>query len=137
MFNCTVCNKSIGPKVKPIHVVTGRRPVEYHNEYFVEDEWGNKEKREVDSRGTEITGEVLVCAACAGEEVPALPARFRIGSHSFREKDAEPLRPLFIAHVVQNMLKRLDHDSKRAKRDTEVAIPNIKRFVDTNPKLIF
>lgn len=65
MFNCQLCKETIGPKVHANRVITETRNVEYHNEFYREDDWGNKQKHEVDSRGTEIVKEVLACGPCA------------------------------------------------------------------------
>lgn len=135
VFNCAACKQSIGPKISPIKAVSGTRTKEYHNEYFVEDEWGNKEKKEVDSVGTEITGERLVCPTCAQLDVPAAKPITVVGG-SFREKPADTFTQKLISVAIQNMLERLTHQSKRAKRDAEATVPNIKRFVDDNKELV-
>ena len=137
MFNCISCKSPVGPNVSPIRRVTGTRNVEYHNEFYREDEWGTKRKVEVDSVGSEITGEELLCPDCAKEDSRAPNSVKVIGGNSFQEKLATPLKVLLLATVVQSMLDRLEHGSVRAKQDTETVIPSVKAYVDANPKLVF
>jgi hypothetical protein len=141
VFVCAVCKENIGPYVKPIKVITSTREVSYHNEYFVEDEWGNKEKREVDSRGTEITGEILVCPTDAKEyygiEQPPGNSVEHRGGRGFQEKLADPLQVKLIANVVHTALDRVRQKSKRAAQDSMVAVPLVKQFTDENKGLVF
>jgi hypothetical protein len=141
VFNCAICKETSAPGVKPATSVTGIRKVEYHNEYVVEDEWGNKEKREVDSVGTEIVHEEKICPQCAARaydvQAPNKPSVERSGAHSFQEKPADPMRVTLIACAVHSALDRLNHDSKRAVKDCEVVVPAVKRFTDHNPKFLF
>ena len=139
MFECSVCVKFIGPRVKPVIVPSGTRAVSYHNEFFVEDEYGNKEKREVDSVGTEILGESKVCPECAALQGLSASPRFatRTSHAKFEERMADPLRPMLAAVVVHNALDRVNQDQKRAQADSQVAVPLVKFFVDNNPKLVF
>jgi len=137
VFNCTYCGNSFGPKISPVHVVTGVRPAAYHNEFYREDEWGNRELVKVDSTGTEITGESLACNGCAKVESPVANGLIVIGGKTFQEKQADPLRVKFIASAIDRMLTRLEHKSKRAKRDTETVVPSIKQFVDENKGFVF
>jgi hypothetical protein len=104
----------------------------------VEDEWGNKEKREVDSDGTEITGERLVCADDAkkhygieGGSNRNIPLRIP-GNHSFQEKQAETFTQPLFASAGYAALDRLEQGSVRGKRDGEAAVPVIKAFLDRN-----
>jgi hypothetical protein len=136
VFNCQLCKETVGPKISPVRVVTEARPAEYHNEFYREDEWGNREKHEVDSQGREIVHEVIVCPTCAKEE-PIKASTQVVGGRTFREKDAPPLRVKFIASVIDGMLRRLNDKGKRAKQDTEFVVPNIKSFVDANKELVF
>lgn len=137
MFNCSVCKHSIGPKISPIHVTTGTRPIAYHNEYYREDSWGNKELVKVDSLGTEITGEALVCPSCAGVEQSAGGKTIVRGAFSFQEKLAEPLRVKFVGCAVDSAIDRVSHKSQRAKQDTETVVPAIKDYLDVNKDLVF
>lgn len=136
MFNCSVCDKSIGPRVKPVRVVTGTRPTNYHNEYYVEDEWGNRELCKVDSNGMEITGEALLCPE-DGEKFGLVAPHQKKIVEPIR-KNEEPLVPQFKQPIIMcmlvNALDRTLHNSKRAVADCEVAIPMVKQFVDNNPK---
>lgn len=143
MFNCAICKETSAPGVKPATAVTSIRKVEYHNEYIVEDEWGNKEKREVDSVGTEIVHEEKICPECAARaykvdlQASSKPSVERSGVRSFQEKLADPMRVTLIACAVHSALDRLNHDSKRAQKDCEIVVPAVKRFTDHNPKFLF
>jgi hypothetical protein len=133
VFNCSVCSAAVGPRVKPVRTVTGIRRVEYHNTFTVEDEWGNEEQKEVDSAGTEITGEALVCAQCAGEKESVQPSLTVTGARSFSEKLPDPLRVPFISCAIQSALEGLgDGASRRKRRAAESAVPLLKHFTDTN-----
>src|SRR4051812_47333344 len=131
----------IGPRVKPVRVPTGQRAVSYHNEYFVEDEWGNAVPKQVDSIGQEITAEVNVCPDDAREhygiEAPARSSVEVVGGKSYKEKLAEPMRVKLVSAVVHSALDRVNHDSVRAKADCMIVVPGIKSFVDDNPKFVF
>lgn len=137
MFNCSVCKESVGPGISPIHVVTGTRAISYHNEFEREDEWGNKELVKVDSVGTEITGEALVCPPCAKVEAPTGSATTVKGAYSFQEKQADQFKVKLIAGAIASALSRIEHSSKRAKHDVEIVVPQIKEYVDTHKDLVF
>lgn len=143
MFRCAVCGELSKPKEKPIRVVTGTRRVSYHNEFQVEDEWGNKRKQEVDSEGDEIEGEILVCKADAkhyGVELTNQPRNSVIilGAHTFEEPLVPQLhRPLIDVAVHNTLHHRLEHKSKRADKDNRTSIPLVKFFTDHNPKFKF
>ena len=143
MFTCDICLQDIGPKVKPIRVVTETRAKEYHNVYYKVDEWGNREKCEVDSQGHEIVSEMLLCpddAAANGIEIPEGQVTSRSIGHAFEEPLPQPLRPKLIAVAVANAVDRHEQANKgyqRAKRDSEVAIPIIKWFADNNKGYLF
>ena len=68
MYRCNRCAKVSPAGMKAIRQVTGIRNVSYHNEITVYDEYDRPRKKEIDSVGTEITGEVLVCRICAEAE---------------------------------------------------------------------
>jgi hypothetical protein len=138
MFNCAVCEEAIGPNVKPIRIVTDTRAASYHNTFYTEDDYGNKQRHDVDSIGHEIVTEIAVCPDDAekfGIAKPVLKGGPK-AAYKFEEKQAEPFAPLFGATVVHNALERTNHDSKRAKRDLQLVIPMIKAFVDANPGVI-
>ncbi len=135
MFTCAVCLKAIGPKIRPVRVVTGTRPTTYHNEFYREDEWGNKEKKEVDSTGSEITGEEMFCPADArqaGYDVRNETPSVIVVGRSFEEIQAAPIRAKLIAQIVNNAVDRVNHGTVRGDRDSMVAIPLIKWFVENN-----
>ncbi len=136
MFNCNVCEKSIGPRIKPVRVVTKTRAKEYHNEFYVLDEWENRELKKVDSVGSEIVSEVLLCPE-DGEKF-GLPIHHQKAAKPYVRRFEEPMvreftQPL-VKHMVATALDRTKHNSKRAERDCEKAIPLVKWFVDNNPK---
>jgi hypothetical protein len=146
MFTCSVCLKTIGPNIKPIRVITGIRLTSYHNEYFIEDEWGNRQKREVDSNGSEITGEDFVCPADGlqlGADVPnqkksnVIP--ILLGKPVFQEPLAPALRCKLIAVVANVALDQANrtNSSKRTKQAIAVSIPLIKWFADNNTGYTF
>jgi hypothetical protein len=139
VFRCSLCKESIGQRIKPTRVVTMTRAVEYHNEYEVEDEWGNKQLKQVDSQGHEIVSEAILCPEDAEKNGIIAPtqARVRSSAHSFDETLAPPMHSKFVAFAVHSTLERLGHESKRAKRDCAVAVPGIKQFVDLNKDLKF
>jgi hypothetical protein len=140
VFTCAVCKENIGPRIKPVHVVQGTRPAEYHNVYKVEDEWGNLIEKSVDSIGTEIVGEALVCPDDAKEhyniEVITYGGTQESKGNGFQEKLVSRFRTPMITNIVYNALERVGHASKRATADSMVAVPGIKAFVDLNPKFI-
>jgi hypothetical protein len=117
--------------------------VSYHNEYEVEDEWGNTRKMEVDSDGDEIEGEILVCKADAkhyGVQLANQPRNSAIvlGAHTFEELQVPQFRRPLIDLAVHNTLHhRLEHKSKRAEQDNSTSIPLVKFFTDHNPKFKF
>lgn len=138
MFNCYCCGKSIGPNVKPLTIQKEeKRYVSYKNEYYVEDDYGNKRKVEVDSTGVEITGELQVCSPCGREyyDIPEVAQRKATAPrHTDEERLAPPL-PLALFEVFfSNAMDRTLHKTKRAERDSLVAIPLVKEFVTLNPK---
>ena len=141
MFTCSVCKETIGPSIKPVRTVVETRTKEYHNEFYREDEWGNREKHTVDSQGYETVKEMLLCpldAAANGLEVPAQGnSAIVIGKRGFEEKPAPPLRPKLIALVAASALDRVAVQQPRAQRDSEVAIPIIKWFSDNNKGYVF
>lgn len=102
---------------------------------------GNREKKEVDSFGEEITGEALVCVRDAREhygiEEPAPASIEIVGGKVFEEKLAEPIKSRVINSIVHNALARTEHDTKRAKADCTVVIPGIKAFIDRNKGFVF
>lgn len=130
MFVCATCSQNVGPRVKPVNVVTGIREVAYVNHVTFLDEYERERVKVVESRGTEVTSEAKVCNKCAGEEVvePKGPAKFR----GFQEPLPEPLICKVIAGVVHNALSRVAHNTKRSQADSAVAIPLVKAFVDSN-----
>lgn len=67
MFRCEHCKKVSEPKEKPVTVVNQVRNVQYHNEFFREDEFGNRKREKVDSFGTEIVKESKLCHECAAD----------------------------------------------------------------------
>lgn len=143
MFKCAVCESTFGPGVKPHRIVVGERHQAYHNEYFREDEYGIRHKHEVDSTGTEIVREVLVCDFDAQQHYgivvpPSKPPKEP--TSKFEEKLADKLPNTLINIVVHNALERTSHaeeGNKRARRDAQVAIPLVKFFVDQNPNFVF
>lgn len=137
MFRCQHCKEVIGPKIGAIRETVHTRAQQYHNEFYREDEWGNKQKHEVDSQGHEIVKELLLCPPCAGQQPEKASALIVLGGHSFREKDAEPMRVKLVASAVHSARERLAHKSKRADRDIAVAVPLIKQFIDANDGVTF
>jgi hypothetical protein len=137
VFNCGVCSEAVAPKVKANRIVVMTRGAQYHNVYFREDEWGNRTRHEVDSQGTEIVKELLACDRCAGEPIRNTPSVERVGRQRFEEKSAPGIEVKLIAAVVQNMLDRMEHKSKRAQRDTAATIPGIKEYVDAHKDFVF
>jgi hypothetical protein len=137
MFICQICNNGVPPAVKANRVVVMTRPAAYHNVFYREDEWGNKTRHEVDSQGTEIAIEVLACDPCAGEPVRPGSSVERRSRLLFEEKAAPPLQVKLIASVIQSMLDRMEHKSKRAARDTAFVIPNVKEYVDEHKGFVF
>jgi len=131
VFRCEVCSIVVGPKVKANKVVNGIRHVEYHNEFYVEDEYGVKELKKVDSIGTEITGETLACDRCAGVEVQPEGATV-LWKSQYQEKVAEPLHVKLAAVTGCKAIARASHKGTRAKRDIALAIPIVKKFIDEN-----
>lgn len=143
MFNCYQCGKTIGPRIKPQTIITDVRTTQYHNEFFVEDELGNRELRKVDSVGREIVHEIKVCDADAAfllglEYTEPTPKPVTV-KHPPRNQElvAKPFTTALIAVAVHNALDKLGHESKRAKADGMLVVPLIKRFTDANPKFIF
>lgn len=141
MFTCSFCKQAIGPNIKPVRVVVETRAKEYHNEFYREDEWGNREKHTVDSQGHEIVKEILLCpddAANNGyEPLVRGNSAIVIGKRGFEEKQAPPLRPKLIALVAGSALDRVAVQQPRAQRDSEIAIPVIKWFSDNNKGYVF
>jgi hypothetical protein len=106
--------------------------VSYHNEFEREDEYGNKQTIKVDSLGTEITGEELACAKCVGGQeltktTPSVEVR---GTGWFQEKLADRFKVKLIASAVERVKDRLSHQSKRAGRDVEITVPELKKYLD-------
>ena len=132
-----MCSTVVGPSISGNKVVTGTRYQAYHNEFYVEDEWGNKELKKVDSVGTEITGEQLVCNQCAGVEGEAKQLSIPFAKWGFQEEPADSLHVKLAAVMGYNALDRLGHKSPRAKRDVAVSIPILKQFVDLNKDFTF
>jgi hypothetical protein len=132
VFNCSICKESIGPGISPIKVVTGIRNVAYHNEFEREDEWGGKQKVEVDSTGTEITSEVLMCPGCGLADPVIGNQTSIIGARSFEEKLAPPFTVSLIAGAVASVHDRLGHNTKRAERDGFAVIPSLKAYLDAH-----
>lgn len=137
MFTCSSCKKTVGPNISPSKKVIGTRPTAYHNEFYREDQWGKRTLVKVESQGDEILGETLLCPDCSGEPPQVGSSVQTIGGRSFEEKLSPPMKVKLIANVVQGMLHRLGHSSKRAKSDTETVVPNIKQYVDHNKDLVF
>lgn len=141
MFNCAVCREAIGPRIKPINIVTEVASKEYHNEFFTEDELGNRELHKVDSVGKEIMTEIKICQKDAeilfGEKFPEPKLLTSKPSVRNQELQAATFKTALAAVVVHNALERLNHRSKRAKADGMLVVPMIKSFVDANPKFIF
>lgn len=139
MFRCGNCVENVAPAVKPIVLVTGTRLTEYHNEYFREDEWGNKEKVKVDSVGTEIVKEVKLCLLCAndvfGMEVaetkPLVPRK----NIDFQEPQPDRFTRPLIDIALNNWLDALN-GNKRAKLQAEGVGPLIKEFIENNKSLV-
>jgi len=65
MFNCTECNKTIGPGIKPINIVTEKRTRIYHNKVKVQRKDEDEPRlREWDTTGWEIIKERKFCETC-------------------------------------------------------------------------
>lgn len=136
MFKCAACKEVSAPRVSPVKLVIGTRPVSYHNEFYREDEWGNKELHKVDSTGTEIVGEVLVCPKCVNQQPAIQSALTIIGARSYQEKLAEPMHVKMFAAVLEAARTRFTHQTKRGQQDVAIAVPLIKYFADENKGLV-
>ncbi len=142
MFRCEKCEVIIGPRVKPVHVVVNTRAANYHNEYYVEDEYGNREKREIDSIGHEIVTELKICNACAEAngiqtEAGASGATVRSPKSKFEEKLAPPVPNTLANVMIHNAITRVNQKTKRSQDDSRIAIPIVKFFTDTNKNFEF
>ena len=140
MFKCDICKAVVGPYIKPITNIAATRRVTYHNVFFVEDEWGNREKREVDSVGTEIVATTKSCASCAqvDTDVPAHPVnRTLVMGKAFQEPMVKRFEPALIVTAFSNAMDRTYHKSKRAMRDAQTALSLVKFFADNNKKFAF
>lgn len=137
MFKCQVCGEPQPAKVSPVRVVVHARAKEYHNVFYREDEYGNRQKHEVHSQGHESVREINTCNVCAQvkESVPSTTTV--IGARSFQEKPAPPMRVALVACAIDSMLARLSNNTKRAKQETETVVPGIKQFVDANKQFVF
>jgi hypothetical protein len=102
----------------------------------VEDEWGNKQTREVDSTGSEITGEALMCPGCAGvSPAGTATARALFGKPQFAEKVAVPFRIPLASVVIDNVLTALAPENVSndgARFAAQRTVPIIKEFADNN-----
>jgi hypothetical protein len=142
MFICQKCKTPSAPCASPVPVIMATRNVEYHNEYYIEDDFGNRKKQEVDSRGWEIAKEVKVCRICAKEfglDIPE-PKVEKPYVRAFEEKLAPAFKIPLVATVVHNALERLtasEAGNKRAGEDCKTSIPLIKGFVDNNKEYVF
>lgn len=139
MFDCDVCGATSDSKEKPVQIVSRTRQVQYHNEFWREDEYGKRQKHEVDSFGSEIVKESKMCRECAndyGIEVPPVRPKQEY-LPKFQETLVPPDKNPLIKTVVHNALDRLGHKGKRAKQDCSVIVPGIKEFIDRNKEFVF
>lgn len=140
MFKCPFCRRSIGPKVKPVTIISKLRDVSYTNVVTQIDEFERETKKVVNSTGTEIVTTAFSCPDCAGipKEFPVqTQTTIRKGGNAHEEPMPVPMRPKLVALAVHNMLNRTDHKSKRAKAECAATIPVIKQFVNNNTKFVF
>lgn len=142
MFNCAVCGNPAPPATKPIILVTETRQVDYTNTLTSEDEYGKRTVRQIDSRGTEIVREVLICLPDAVTYYGhSAPEQKPIVAHKLKtpheEIPAEQFTQPFARVVAFSSIRRLDHKSKRAERDINASIPLLKYFGDNNKNFDF
>lgn len=140
MFKCAACETSIGPRIKPIFETVLQRDKNYHNEYHVEDEFGVRTKREVDSFGREIVREIKLCEADAVQyfnhpvvERVVLTAKPKL---KFQEIIVPTFTTPLVGLAVEAVKRRLDHQTKRAHADCVVVIQGVKEFIDRNKKFV-
>jgi hypothetical protein len=120
MFNCDGCHRPTGPRISPIHDVTNIRRVVYE---VVKDE------QHVQVPGVEIVSTVKLCATCAGVKA-ALPkvAKLDAPASSLEERVAAPGKFNVVGRVVEAMLRRTAHQSKRANSDFQCTYPLLKAY---------
>lgn len=142
MFNCAVCGNPAPPATKPIFHTLETRHVDYSNTLVTEDEYGKRSTHQIDSRGTEIVREVMICLpdAVAYYDYPA-PEPKPVVARKLRtlheEIPAEQFTQPFARVVAFSSIRRLEHQSKRAERDINASIPLLKYFGDNNKNFDF
>jgi hypothetical protein len=138
VFKCPFCQESVGPRVKPVTVVSAFRAMSYVNVVTSLDEFERETKKVVNSVGTEIVREAHSCAKCAGEPIVDRPVTtIRKGGPVCEEQLPPPIHLKFAAVAAYNALCRTEHKSRRARMECEKTIPVIKQFIDNNTKFIF
>lgn len=141
MFNCAVCREPVGPRVKPIFVTIESRPMTYHNEYRVKDEYDNYKKVEVDSVGEEIVRELQICQNDAADHygipLPGIKPLIK-PPFKFEETQIATFKTTIAASAAEFVLHhRINHQSKRAAADSQLVVQGLNDFVRRNPKVTF
>jgi len=136
MFICATCKQPVGPSVSPIPVIVETRAQEYDNIRIELDEYERETKIPVHSVGTEIVKQISVCPPCYNLPMP-VKEQTPLGPTFYQEKLPEPLRLPMLGFVVSSALDRINHNTKRSQRDSAVAVPMVKHFVDNNKNFVF
>lgn len=139
MFNCDLCGVPTGPRVPPVVVVLHTRRKEYHQTVASDRELAiEKEAEAIVTFGFEIDEEAKVCPPC-GETtfgVPKVkPRGAELIAHGFEEPMARLGRFSLCSRVVESMIDRTTHDSKRAKADVAAAYPLLKTYEQMGGRL--
>lgn len=136
MYNCQVCKKAIGPGIQQVITPVLTATAVYRNVFTKVDDYGNKKRVETESHGSRIVKELRSCPECAEVEPSTNGSTERWGT-VFQETPAAGFKVALIYSAIEALLRRKDHETKRAERDFAATATPLNQWLQAHKEFVF